>query len=94
MSWPLQGATYAFAAAMKSAFPPNCCVGSHVPVIVVAYEPSFVVHIAMPSSELDGCVWHALPSVPIWRRMSWVIHTGLVRPGDGHDDIHDERVLR
>ena len=43
------GATYAFAAAMKSAFPPNCCVGSHVPVILVAFEPSFVVHIIMPS---------------------------------------------
>ena len=49
MSWPLQGATYAFATAMKSAFSPNCCVGSHVTVILVALEPSFVVHIIMPS---------------------------------------------
>ena len=44
------GSTYAFAAAMKSAFPPNYSVGSHVPVILVAYEQSFVVHIIMPSS--------------------------------------------
>ena len=59
MSWPLQGATYAFAAAMKSAFPPNCCVGSHVPVILVAFEPSFVVHIIMPSRLLESYVCHA-----------------------------------
>ena len=59
MSWLLQGATYAFAMAMKSAFPPNCCVGSHVPVISVALEPSFVVHIIMPSRLLESYVCHA-----------------------------------
>ena len=86
------GATLAFEVAMKLAFLPNHCVGSHIPVILVAYEPSFIMHIIMPISYTDGYVCHALTSVPIWHRTSWIQYTGLVRPGDGHDDIHDERV--
>ena len=31
--------------------------------------------------------------MPIWRRMSWIRYTGLVCLGDGHADIHDERVF-
>ena len=52
------GATYAFAAAMKSAFPPNCCDGSHVPVPLVVYEPSFVVHMLVPLL----CLFCIMPS--------------------------------
>ena len=42
------GATNAFAVAMKFIFPPNWCDGPHIPVPLVVYAPSFVVHMLVP----------------------------------------------
>ena len=52
------GATNALAAAMKSSFLPNHCEDSHIPVPLVVYVPSFVVHMLVPLL----CLFFSMPS--------------------------------